>query len=108
PSPPPGLVFRPFGEPLWFAPSALPEAGRLGHRLTACNSARHFSPKARRSSLNKVELVSSNGVPDLPGNRVTVVRVPYGPGGFTPPHRHAGHGVHHQRPNQGATQRRSG
>lgn len=42
------------------------------------------------SSLNKVELVSSNALPDMPGKRVTVVRVTYGPGGFTPPHRHAG------------------
>jgi quercetin dioxygenase-like cupin family protein len=41
-------------------------------------------------SLNKVELISSNALPDLPGKRVTVVRVTYGPGGFTPPHRHAG------------------
>jgi quercetin dioxygenase-like cupin family protein len=42
------------------------------------------------SSLNKVEIVSSHALPDLPGKRVTVVRVTYGPGGFTPPHRHAG------------------
>ena len=42
------------------------------------------------SSLNKVELVSSNALPDLPGKRVTVVRVTYGPGGFTPAHRHGG------------------
>src|SRR5215813_9689923 len=42
------------------------------------------------SSLNKVELVSSNALPDLPGKRVTVVSLTYGPGGFTPPHRHAG------------------
>ena len=42
------------------------------------------------SSLNKVEVVSSHALPDLPGKRVTVVRVTYGPGGFTPPHRHAG------------------
>ena len=42
------------------------------------------------SSLNKVELVSSHALPDLPGKRVTIVRVTYGPGGFTPPHRHAG------------------
>ena len=41
-------------------------------------------------SLNKVEIVSSHALPDLPGKRVTVVRVTYGPGGFTPPHRHAG------------------
>src|SRR4029079_14675645 len=38
------------------------------------------------SSLNKVELISSNALPDLPGKKVTVVRVTYGPGGFTPPH----------------------
>jgi quercetin dioxygenase-like cupin family protein len=42
------------------------------------------------SSLNKVELITSHALPDLPGKRVTVVRVTYGPGGFTPPHRHAG------------------
>ena len=42
------------------------------------------------SSLNKVEVVSSHALPDMPGKRVTVVRVTYGPGGFTPPHRHAG------------------
>jgi len=42
------------------------------------------------SSFNKVELVSSHALPDMPGKRVTVVRVTYGPGGFTPPHRHAG------------------
>jgi quercetin dioxygenase-like cupin family protein len=42
------------------------------------------------SSLNKVELVTSHALPNVPGKRVTVVRVIYGPGGFTPPHRHAG------------------
>ncbi|HEY4171004.1 MAG TPA: cupin domain-containing protein [Reyranella sp.] len=42
------------------------------------------------SSLNKVEIVSSHAIPDMPGKRVTVVRVTYGPGGFTPPHRHGG------------------
>ena len=42
------------------------------------------------SSLNKVELVTSHALPDMPGKRVTIVRVTYGPGGFTPPHRHAG------------------
>lgn len=42
------------------------------------------------SSQNKVEIVSSHALPDMPGKRVTVVRVTYGPGGFTPPHRHGG------------------
>ena len=42
------------------------------------------------SPLNKVELVTSHALPDIPGKQVTIVRVTYGPGGFTPPHRHAG------------------
>jgi quercetin dioxygenase-like cupin family protein len=42
------------------------------------------------SSLNKVEIVTSHALSDMPGKRVTVVRVTYGPGGFTPPHRHGG------------------
>jgi quercetin dioxygenase-like cupin family protein len=42
------------------------------------------------ASLNKVEVISSHALPNVPGKRVTVVRVSYGPGGFTPPHRHGG------------------
>src|SRR5690242_9868267 len=42
------------------------------------------------SSLDKVEVITSHALPDMPGKRVTIVRVTYGPGGFTPPHRHAG------------------
>ncbi|CAN5916614.1 cupin domain-containing protein [soil metagenome] len=42
------------------------------------------------SALNKVELVDSYAIPDMPGKRMTLVRVTYGPGGFTPPHRHGG------------------
>jgi quercetin dioxygenase-like cupin family protein len=45
---------------------------------------------ASNSPDNKVEIVSSHAIPDMPGKRVTVVRVTYGPGGFTPPHRHGG------------------
>jgi quercetin dioxygenase-like cupin family protein len=45
---------------------------------------------ASGSSLNKVEVIASYALPDIPGKRVTVVRVAYGPGGFTPPHRHGG------------------
>ncbi len=45
---------------------------------------------ASGSSLNKVEIVSSHPLSGMPGKRVTVVRVTYGPGGFTPPHRHGG------------------
>ena len=39
---------------------------------------------ASGSSLNKVEVVASHAIPDMPGKRVTVVRVTYGPGGFQP------------------------
>ncbi|MEH2512631.1 quercetin dioxygenase-like cupin family protein [Nitrobacteraceae bacterium AZCC 1564] len=42
------------------------------------------------SSLNRVDIVASYPLANVAGKRVTVVRVSYGPGGFTPPHRHAG------------------
>jgi quercetin dioxygenase-like cupin family protein len=42
------------------------------------------------SSLNKVEVITSQALPNVAGMRMTVVRVSYGPGGFTPPHRHGG------------------
>ena len=42
------------------------------------------------SALNTVEPIASYALPNVPGKRVTVVRVSYGPGGFTRPHRHAG------------------
>jgi quercetin dioxygenase-like cupin family protein len=42
------------------------------------------------STLDKVEPIASYPLPNVPGKRVTIVRVFYGPGGFTRPHRHAG------------------
>ena len=42
------------------------------------------------SPLDKVELIASHALPNVPGKRVTIVRVFYGPGGFSRPHRHAG------------------
>ncbi|HEY3792835.1 MAG TPA: cupin domain-containing protein [Bradyrhizobium sp.] len=42
------------------------------------------------STLDKVEPIASYALPNVPGKRVTVVRVFYGPGGFTRAHRHAG------------------
>lgn len=42
------------------------------------------------SPLNKVEVIASHALPNVAGKRVTVVRVFYGPGGFTPAHRHSG------------------
>ena len=42
------------------------------------------------SSLDVVEPIGSYALPNVPGKRVTIVRVFYGPGGFTRPHRHGG------------------
>jgi len=42
------------------------------------------------SALDKVEPIASYALPNVPGKRVTIVRVFYGPGGFTRAHRHAG------------------
>jgi quercetin dioxygenase-like cupin family protein len=42
------------------------------------------------SKLDAVEPISSHALPNVPGKRVTIVRVFYGPGGFTRAHRHAG------------------
>src|SRR6201747_1813375 len=42
------------------------------------------------STLDTVEPISSHALPHVPGKRVTIVRVFYGPGGFTRAHRHAG------------------
>jgi quercetin dioxygenase-like cupin family protein len=42
------------------------------------------------STLDRVEPIASYALPNVPGQRVTIVRVFYGPGGFTRPHRHAG------------------
>jgi quercetin dioxygenase-like cupin family protein len=42
------------------------------------------------SSQDVVEPITSHALPNVPGKRVTVVRVFYGPGGFTPPHKHSG------------------
>jgi quercetin dioxygenase-like cupin family protein len=43
-----------------------------------------------RSPLDRVDLIGSYPLANSPGNRLTVVRVSYGPGGFTRPHRHSG------------------
>jgi quercetin dioxygenase-like cupin family protein len=42
------------------------------------------------STLDMVEPITSHALPNVPGKRVTIVRVFYGPGGFTRPHRHGG------------------
>ena len=35
-------------------------------------------------------MIGSHALPNVPGKRVTIVRVFYGPGGYTHAHRHAG------------------
>jgi quercetin dioxygenase-like cupin family protein len=42
------------------------------------------------STLDVVEPIGSYALPNVPGKRVTIVRVFYGPGGFTRPHKHSG------------------
>src|ERR1700726_5209738 len=42
------------------------------------------------SPLDTVEPIASYALPNVPGKRVTIVRVFYGPGGFPRAHRHAG------------------
>ena len=42
------------------------------------------------SKLDVVEPIGSYALPNVPGKRVTIVRVFYGPSGFTRPHRHSG------------------
>jgi quercetin dioxygenase-like cupin family protein len=42
------------------------------------------------SPSDSVELVTSHALPNVAGKRVTIVRVSYGPGGFSRPHWHAG------------------
>jgi quercetin dioxygenase-like cupin family protein len=49
-----------------------------------------MSAEPTGSALDKVEPIASYALPNVPGKRVTIVRVFYGPGGFTRPHRHAG------------------
>jgi quercetin dioxygenase-like cupin family protein len=48
------------------------------------------SSDAAGSTLDTVEPIGSYALPNVPGKRVTIVRVFYGPGGFTRAHRHAG------------------
>ena len=45
---------------------------------------------AESSPLDKVEPIGSYALPNVPGKRVTIVRVFYGPSGFSRPHRHGG------------------
>jgi quercetin dioxygenase-like cupin family protein len=94
-------IMTPLGERDWRRPSLAVIAGfacavaisrTLPVAMDAISavSAPLCADSASGSSLNKVEVIGSHALPDIPGKRVTVVRVAYGPGGFTPPHRHGG------------------
>ena len=50
-----------------------------------CASSDPAGPRSTR-----VEPITSHALPNVPGKRVTIVRVFYGPGGFTRAHHHAG------------------
>ena len=54
------------------------------------SSRRCARQRSRGSTLDTVEPIGSYALPNVPGKRVTIVRVFYGPGGFTRAHRHAG------------------
>lgn len=88
---------RPQARPVWLAVVAgLAFALAIGKALPVtmnaisgvvaplCASAVEGSP------LDKVEIIASYPLPNVAGKRVTIVRVTYGPGGFSRPHRHAG------------------
>src|SRR3954454_21428686 len=47
------------------------------------------SDSSGKSFAETVEPVTSHTLPNVPGKRVTIVRVIYGPGGFSRPHQHA-------------------
>src|SRR5262249_45327866 len=49
-----------------------------------------MSADSTGSALDKVEPIGSYALPNVPGKRVTIVRVFYGPGGSTRPHKHSG------------------
>jgi quercetin dioxygenase-like cupin family protein len=49
-----------------------------------------MASEAAGSTLDVVEPIGSYALPNVPGKRVTIVRVFYGPGGFTRAHKHAG------------------
>src|SRR5258708_30872812 len=49
-----------------------------------------MASEAAGSALDTVEPITSHALPNVPGKRVTIVRVFDGPGGFTRAHRPAG------------------
>jgi quercetin dioxygenase-like cupin family protein len=68
-------------------------ARQIGHELSLlleplCAAA--VTPADDARPIGRSVPISSEALPNVPGKRVTIVRVTYAPGGYTPPHRHAG------------------
>jgi quercetin dioxygenase-like cupin family protein len=59
-------------------------------RITEVLAPLCMTSAAAAGPLDKVEVIASHALPNVPGKRVTIVRVFYGPGGFSRAHRHAG------------------
>src|SRR5438105_1482706 len=71
----------------WFpAPQIGDELSLLFEPLCAAA----VTPPDDSRSIGRSVPVSSEALPNVPGKRLTIVRVSYAPGGYTPPHRHAG------------------
>jgi quercetin dioxygenase-like cupin family protein len=68
-------------------PQARDVASVLALALDQICSVAGSDPDERR---DMVTPVTSYALPNVPGKRITVVKVSYPPGGFTPPHRHSG------------------
>jgi quercetin dioxygenase-like cupin family protein len=60
------------------------------HAIAAMSEPLCMTSDPAGSVLDVVEPIGSYPLPNVPGKRVTIVRVFYGPGGFTRPHRHSG------------------
>src|SRR5215470_17613266 len=71
----------------------LPGAPQMGDELSflfepLCAAA--VTPADAARPIGDSVPISSEALPNVPGKRVTIVRVTYAPGGYTPSHRHAG------------------
>jgi len=91
------MPMRPHARPVWLAAvaglaCALAIGKALPFTMDALSGAAAplCATAAEGSPLDKVEPIASYPLPNVPGKRVTIVRVTYGPGGFSRPHRHAG------------------
>jgi quercetin dioxygenase-like cupin family protein len=88
------LAFNRCALPIAFlAALACAPAPRIGNELSLlfeplCSTA--VPPADAARPIGSSVPISSEALPNVPGKRVTIVRVTYAPGGYTPAHRHAG------------------